>query len=234
MSPEDSIEALVIETLLGVEFTDEALLAQALTHASHVHEHPDLPGESNERLEFLGDAVLGFIIADELYKRYPQMAEGEMTTLRAQLVSTRALSAVAQKMDLGDHLKLGQGEEKSGGRIKARNLAGAFEALVAAVWLDAGLEAARTSVVRCLAARIHIVTSGRGETDYKSRLQKVIQARLRVQPHYETVTKLSKTGKPRFATKVIIEGQAMGRGTGVSKRDAEQKAARKALEHFSE
>jgi ribonuclease-3 len=234
MPPPNSIETPIIETLLGVEFSDETLLTQALTRASWTHEHPEVALESNERLEFLGDAILGFIIADELYKSYPQMAEGEMTTTRAQLVSTRALAAVAREMDLGAHLRLGQGEEMSGGRTNAKNLAGAFEALIGAVWLDAGLEAARTSVIGRLNARICTVTSGGGDTDYKSRLQEITQARLQVQPRYETASMLSDTGAPVFSTKVIIGGRAMGRGTGASKREAQREAARQALERFAD
>ena len=227
MSPDNSIE-----TLLGVEFSDKAILAQALTHASYTHEHADSARESNERLEFLGDSILGFIIADDLYAQYPRMTEGEMTALRAQLVSTQALAAAAQEIDLGQFLTLGRGEEKSGGRTKAKNLAGALEAIFGAVWLDLGLEATRSLVLQRLESRMRTVSDGGGDTDYKSRLQEITQARLQVQPRYETASMLSETGAPIFSTKVIIGGRAMGRGTGASKREAQREAARQALERF--
>ena len=221
-----------VEPQIGVELADEALLGQALTHSSYIHEHPEAAQESNERLEFLGDSVLGFIVADDLYAQWPLLSEGEMTTLRAQLVSTQALASAAEGMGLGEHLRLGRGEEMSGGRTKPRNLAGALEAIIGAVWLDAGLEAARTFVTQALKARIETVSDGGGETDYKSRLQELTQARLQVQPRYETIQQLSETGDPIFATKVIIGGRSMGKGTGASKREAQREAARQALERF--
>ncbi len=229
MSPDKGIERLI-----GVRFADEALLTQALTHSSYIHEHPDDAGESNERLEFLGDSVLGFIVTDEIYERFPQMGQGEMTALRARLVSTQALALAAEEMGLGKHLQLGRGEEMSGGRAKERNLAGALEAVIGAVWLDAGLEAACTFVLDRLKSRMNSASDGSADTNYKSQLQEITQARLQVQPRYETVTHLSETGAPVFATKVIIGGRAMGRGTGASKREAQREAARKALERFTE
>ena len=221
-----------VEPQIGVELADEALLCEALTHSSYIHEHPEAAQESNERLEFLGDSVLGFIVADDLYAQWPMLSEGEMTTLRAQLVSTQALASAAEGMGLGEHLRLGRGEEMSGGRTKPRNLAGALEAIIGAVWLDAGLEATRVFVTQALKARIETVSDGGGETDYKSRLQELTQARLQVQPRYETIQQLSETGDPIFATKVIIGGRSMGRGTGASKREAQREAARQALERF--
>ena len=209
MSPNNGVEQNIV-----VALADEDLLVQALTHSSYIHEHPEATQESNERLEFLGDSVLGFIIADDLYGQWPLLTEGEMTTLRAQLVSTQALASAAEAMELGKHLRLGRGEELSGGRTKPRNLAGALEAIIGAVWLDAGLDAARSFVVQALKARIQTVSDGGGETDYKSRLQELTQARLQVQPRYETTTHLSETGDPIFATKVIIGGRSMGRGDG--------------------
>ena len=229
MSPNNGVEPDIV-----VALADEYLLVQALTHSSYIHEHPEAAQESNERLEFLGDSVLGFIIADDLYGQWPQLTEGEMTVLRAQLVSTQALASAAEAMDLGKHLRLGRGEEMSGGRTKRRNLAGALEAIIGAVWLDAGLDAARSFVVQALKARIKTVSDGGGETDYKSRLQELTQARLQVQPRYETTQQLSETGAPIFATKVIIGGRSMGRGTGTSKRVAQRRAAKQALDRFAE
>lgn len=222
-----------VERLIGVEFADKALLRRALTHSSYVHEHPEDSQDSNERLEFLGDAVLGLAIADELYHHGLQLSPGEMTTLRAGLVSTNALAEAALKQGLGDHMRLGHGEEMSGGRAKPRNLAGAMEAVIGALWLDAGLDAARDFVSRSLKSALTQTPETVDDSDYKSRLQELTQATLQAQPRYETVTHLSNSGTPGFSSKVIVAGKTLGQGTGASKKEAQREAARKALEQFS-
>ena len=203
-----------VERLIGVKFADKALLTRALTHSSYAHEHPEGPADSNERLEFLGDAVLGLIIADDIYDHGRQLTAGEMTTLRAQLVSTNALAQVALKLGLGNHLRLGRGEETSGGKVKPRNLAGVMEAVIGALWLDSGLQAARDFVVRSLKSGLDQTPEPVDETDYKSRLQEITQATLQAQPRYETVTQLSEAGTPTFDAKVIVAGKALGQGKG--------------------
>lgn len=223
-----------VERLIGVNFTDKALLAQALTHSSYSHEHPEESQDSNERLEFLGDAVLGLVIADDIYDHGRQLTAGEMTTLRAQLVSTNALAQAALRLGLGNHLRLGRGEEISAGRAKPRNLAGAMEAVVGAIWLDAGLQSARDFIVRVLKSALDQPPEPVDETDFKSRLQEITQATLQAQPRYETVAQLSESGSPTFAAKVIVAGKTLGQGRGASKKEAQREAARKALKHFSE
>lgn len=223
-----------VERLIGVNFADKALLTRALTHSSYIHEHPDDPEESNERLEFLGDAVLGMVIAEDVYGHADQLSSGQMTTLRAQLVSTYALSHSAEKMGLGDCLRLGRGEEMSGGKGKPRNLAGALEAVIGAIWLDAGMDAAREFVLQCLKSALEETPEPLDDADYKSRLQEITQATLQAQPRYETVAQLSESGGPTFAAKVIVAGKALGQGKGASKKEAQREAARKALEQFSE
>ncbi len=230
MPPEESIEALI-----GREFSDEVLLTLALTHSSCINENPKSALESNERLEFLGDSVLGFIIADDLYAQWPRLTEGEMTALRAQLVSSRALASVAKEMGLGRFLRMGQGEEKSGGRDKERILAGALEAVIGAIWLDAGLEAARDFIIGRLNSRIYAALGGgsnKSDYNYKSQLQEITQATLQTLPRYETVEQLSESGSPMFAAKVIVAGKTLGQGEGSSKKEAQREAARKALEQF--
>ena len=222
-----------VERLIGIKFTDKALLTQALTHSSYSHEHPEGAQDSNERLEFLGDAVLGLVIADDIYGHDRQLTAGEMTTLRAQLVSTNALAQAAFRLGLGNHLRLGRGEEMSAGRTKPRNLAGAMEAVIGAVWLDAGPQAAQDFIIRALKSTLDQPPEPIDETDYKSRLQEITQATLQAQPRYETVNQLSEAGDIAFAAKVIVAGKALGQGKGASKKEAQREAARKALEHFT-
>lgn len=216
-----------------MKFADKALLIQALTHSSYVHEHPEDSLDSNERLEFLGDAVLGLAIADELYQHGLHLSPGEMTTLRAKLVSTNALAEAALRKGLADHIRLGKGEEMSGGRAKPRNLAGAMEAVIGALWLDAGLDAAREFVTQALKSTLSQASEMVDDSDYKSRLQELTQATLQTQPRYETVTHLSNSGTPAFSSKAIVAGKTLGQGTGASKKEAQKEAARKALEQFS-
>lgn len=222
-----------VERLIGIAFADKALLTRALTHSSYIHENPEDSAGSNERLEFLGDAVLGLVIADDLYDHVHTLTAGEMTTLRAQLVSTNALAQAALRLGLGNHIRFGKGEEMSGGRVKPRNLAGAMEAVIGALWLDAGLQAAGDFIVHSLKSILDPTPEPVDETDYKSRLQEMTQATLQAQPRYETVSQMPKTGDPTFAAKVIVAGKILGEGAGPSKREAQREAARKALEQFS-
>lgn len=216
-----------------MNFTDKALLTQSITHTSYSHEHPEESTGSYERLEFLGDAVLGLVIAEDVYGHADQLSAGEMTTLRAQLVSTNSLAQAALNMGLDNFLRLGRGEEMSGGRAKPRNLAGCLEAVIGAIWLDAGMEAARNFIVTSLKSALGEVNKPLDDSDYKSRLQELTQATLQSQPRYETVEQISNTATPIFASKVIIAGKALGHGTGTSKKEAQREAARDALEKFS-
>jgi ribonuclease-3 len=219
-----------LEGVLGYTFRDGALLARALRHASWCNEQPvSEREEDNERLEFLGDAVLDLVVGDRLMTRYPQLREGELSITRAQVVSEAGLSDVATALGLGRWVLLGKGEEKSGGRAKASILADAFEAIVAAVYLDGGFDAAQQMVNRLLAQRIETVEF-KGFYDFKTRLQETSQARLKATPTYHVVQELGPDHDKRFVVSVTIGGEEWARAVGKSKKEAEQMAAAEA--HF--
>lgn len=218
-----------IETHLGHEFSDRALLTQALTHRSWAAENPD--GADNERLEFLGDAVLQMIMTRYLYEQYPDMPEGQMAKVRAACVSREALSAVAVRIGLGDQIRLGRGEETSGGRHKASILADTLEAVIAAVYLDGGVEAIRPFIVREWRETVRQRAVSPGKRDYKTRLQEVL-ALEGAAPVYvieESGPDHSKT----FVARVSVDGRKLGEGAGSSKKEAEQAAAGQALSRMS-
>jgi len=218
-----------LETVLGYRFRDRSLLERALRHASWCNEQQGERGEDNERLEFLGDAVLDLVVGDRLMRRYPQLREGELSVTRAQVVSENGLSEVAKQLDIGRWLLLGKGEEKSGGRTKPSILADAFEALNAAVYLDSGFEEAAGMVNRLLAQRIETVEF-KGFYDFKTRLQETSQARMRATPTYEVVQELGPDHDKRFVVAVKIGSDEWARAVGKSKKEAEQMAAAEA--HF--
>lgn len=215
--------------MLGYRFRDRSLLERALRHASWCNEQQGERGEDNERLEFLGDAVLDLVVGDRLMRRYPQLREGELSVTRAQVVSENGLSEVAKQLDIGRWLLLGKGEEKSGGRTKPSILADAFEALIAAVYLDSGFEEAAGMVNRLLAQRIETVEF-KGFYDFKTRLQETSQARMRATPTYEVVQELGPDHDKRFVVAVKIGSDEWARAVGKSKKEAEQMAAAEA--HF--
>jgi len=218
-----------LEAVLGYHFADRAFLEQALRHASWCNEHAPQALEDNERFEFLGDAVLDLVVGHRLMKRYPQLREGELSVTRAQVVSETGLSEVAAALGIGAWVVLGKGEEKSGGRQKPSILADAFEALVAAVYLDGGFEAARDMVERLLAQRIENVEF-KGFYDFKTRLQELSQARLKATPTYRVVSELGPDHDKRFVVAVTIANDEWARAVGRSKKEAEQMAAAEA--HF--
>ncbi|HEY54787.1 MAG TPA: ribonuclease III [Dehalococcoidia bacterium] len=219
-----------LQKTLKVRFKHPSLLEQALVHSSYANENPTLAPTSNERLEFLGDAVLGFVIAEELYKRFPQFSEGEMTRLRSSLVRRDALARTAKDIKLGDYLYLGKGEEASGGRRKLANLAGAIEAIIAAIFLDRGLATARDFILRAANKQLDEVSSQGVEADYKSRLQEIIQSRQQPIPSYRVIEASGPAHRRRFAVEVRVGKNVLGRGAGRSKKAAETEAARSALE----
>ena len=218
-----------LEAVLGHAFADRGLLAQALRHASWCNEHPAEKLEDNERLEFLGDAVLGLVVGQRLMTRFGQLRQGELSKMRAQVVSEVGLAGAAKKVDLGRWLSLGKGEEKSGGRTKPSILADAFEAILAAVYLDGGFDAAEGMVTRLLAERIGTVEPN-DFYDFKTRLQETAQARLRATPTYRVIQELGPDHDKRFAVAVSIGEDEWGRAVGKSKKEAEQMAAAEA--HF--
>jgi ribonuclease-3 len=221
-----------LEDRLGVRFQNPALLEQALVHSSYVNENPQLRLQSNERLEFLGDAVLGLVVADELFASYADMDEGKLTEMRAHLVRRDTLAKAARRLRLGNDLQLGRGEEGGGGRARPTNLAHAYEAVVGAIFLDGGLEAARGFVTRSLSAEIETAGERAFPGDSKSRLQEQSQARYQTTPQYRLVKAEGPDHARRFTIEVLIAGEVWGRGRGRSKQDAEKQAARRALERM--
>ncbi len=185
----------------------------------------------NESLEFLGDALLGFVVADLLFREFPQFDEGEKSKTKAILVSTASLARQAEKLQLGDHLLLGRGEEKTGGRRKQALLADGYEALIAAIYLDGGIEQARAFIAREFKEQIDDVRRhGVGGQDYKSALQELLQARELPLPDYRLVATAGPDHHKLFEVEVVVRGEPLARATGASKKEAEQDAARAALE----
>lgn len=230
-----------LESALQHRFTDRELLEQALTHRSLAHEQgsSEPQGEDNERMEFLGDAVVGLAAAECLYRRYPELKEGELTRLRGALVSRRHLGQVGKQLNLGKHLRLGRGEERCGGRTKAVLLANAMEAVLGAVYLDAGMDAARRVAERVVidpwAGALHEqLRTGAAIGDFKSALQEVIQARKQGQPDYLITAETGPDHHKQFFVEVRSEGRLLASGTGRSRKLAEQDAARLALDALAE
>lgn len=213
-----------LEAALGYTFLDRSRLELALRHTSWANEHPDAAGGDNERLEYLGDAVLDLIVGHRLMERFPALREGPLSVTRAQVVSEHGLAEVASRLGLGEWLLLGKGEDRSGGRSKPSILADAFEAVTAAVYLDGGFLAAWTLVERLLAERIEQVEPT-GFFDYKTRLQEMAMARLKEQPSYRVVAELGPDHDKRFVVAVILGGSEWARADGKSKKEAEQSAA---------
>jgi len=222
-----------LQQSLGVSFSDLSLLERALVHSSYINENPGFALTSNERLEFLGDAVLGLAVAEKLYQDFPRLSEGEMTKLRAALVRRETLARVARAIRLGDYLYLGKGEEASGGRCKLSNLAGALEAVIAAVFLDQGLTATKEFILRQFNEELERVVSRGAEVDYKSQLQELTQSRQQLAPVYQLVEATGPAHDRRFTVEVKIGGTVLGRGSGKSKKTAETEAARSALQRLS-
>lgn len=217
-----------LEEKLGVTFKDRAMLVNALVHSSYVNENPG--DTSNERLEFLGDAVLGLVIAEKLYEALPRAVEGELTQKRAALISRESMTRLARNIGLGEYLLLGRGEESTNGRSKAANLSGAIEAVIAAVYLDRGLEAARKAILGLMHEEITRVTLAAKEIDYKSELQELTQARGQGTPVYRPAGETGPDHERVFTIDVLIEGKLRATGTGKSKKIAEMQAAQEALE----
>jgi len=216
---------------IGWRFRDPHLFETALCHRSWCAEHPG--AESNERLEFLGDAVLGLVVTDELYRTQPTMSEGELAKARAAVVNTEHLAQVAAGIGLGRCLLLGRGEDASGGRHKVSILADAMEALIAAVYLEGGLERARSVVLALFGSRLAAAAAGPGDEDHKTRLQELAARRYGRLPRYR-VTDEGPDHAKRFRAEVCLDGRILGRGEGGSKKQAEQAAAADAWERLED
>ena len=222
-----------LQQILSISFNELSILEQAMVHSSYINESPEFAPVSNERLEFLGDAVLGQVIAEKLYSDYPHFSEGEMTKLRSALVSRSTLARIARNIGLGNYLYLGKGEEASGGRNKPTNLAGALEAVMAAVFLDQGLATAKDFILRLLNKEIQKVVSQGVQTDYKSQLQEFIQSKQQQTPTYYVVEAEGPVHDRKFTIEVRVDNSVLGKGSSKSKKAAEAEAARSALEHLS-
>lgn len=211
-----------------LHFKDPSLLRRALTHRSYLNEHPE-ELEDNERLEFLGDAVLDFVTGAFLYNRYPEMSEGELTRLRAALVRTEQLAEFAARLGIGEMIRLGKGEEEAGGRERAALLCANFEAVVGALYLDGGLPAVRAFVEPMLASAAGQILETQTDIDPKSLLQEWAQAALGHTPYYRTIAEAGPDHAKEFTVEVRIGSQVYGVGRGRSKQSAAQSAAEEAL-----
>lgn len=218
-----------LQKTIGIEFQDRALLEQALVHRSFLNENPDFALRSNERLEYLGDALLDFVVGEYLYQRYPEMDEGELTGLRAGIINGSGLARLARSMELGRHVYLSRGEDERAGRERLGLLSDVFEALVAAIYLDRGLETARKFVLRLVEPEVERIVEGGLERDHKSRLQEWTQKELGVTPSYRTVMERGPDHAKEFTVEVAIGEEVYGTGQGTSKQAAEQRAAGEAL-----
>jgi ribonuclease-3 len=222
-----------LEDRIGHKFDDLGLLEHALTHRSRAHEDASGGVIDNESLEFLGDAVLGFVIADLLFHQFPTHSEGYKSKVKAGIVSAAALARLAEAMDLGHFVLLGRGEEKTGGRQKHAILADSFEAVIAAIYLDGGIDAAREFILSRFEPLVRAAGDRAAEAsfteDWKSALQEQMQAAGRGLPHYRLVAAEGPEHRKRFEVEVIVGGQSIGKATGRSKKEAEQQAAKAAL-----
>lgn len=225
----DEFDAL--QRAIDYRFRDRGLLEHAMTHTSRANEDVSGGVADNESLEFLGDAVLGFIIADMLFHEFPGSNEGEKSKLKASLVSTTTLARLAEALSLGDHLLLGRGEEKTGGRRKQALLADGYEALIAAIYLDGGIEHARGFILREFGALLREARLGglTAHQDFKSALQEHLQAAERPLPEYRLTGSMGPDHRKQFQVAVFIGGESLAEATGPSKKEAEQEAARLAL-----
>ena len=220
-----------LQQALGYKFKDESLLMAALTHSSYANENKRLGAASNERLEFLGDSVLGMAVAYLIYKSTPLLSEGRMTRLRAELVCEKSLAGIAKDLNLGDHLLLGHGEEKNGGRIRPSILADAVEAVIAAIYLDDGFDSVEKMLSKYFAtgaAWLEVAS-----TDYKTALQEATQVKPGQMLSYHTIGESGPDHMKSFTVEVRLNTVHLGQGDGGSKKEAEQAAAKSALETLS-
>jgi len=225
----DEFETL--QQAIGYRFRDRGLLEHAMTHTSRANEDVSGGVVDNESMEFLGDALLGFVVADMLFRDFPQFDEGQKSKTKANIVSTATLAKQAERLQLGDHLLLGRGEEKTGGRRKQALLADTYEALIAAMYLDGGIEPARAFIVREFAPLFDEVRrDGVSGQDYKSALQELLQSRDLPLPEYRLVATAGPDHRKSFEIQVGVRGEPLASATGASKKEAEQEAARAALE----
>ena len=223
------------ESIIGVEFTDPLLLRESLTHRSYINEYDgDEAIRDNERLEFLGDAILDVVVAEMLFKKYPDMAEGELTQLRSALVRTESLAMLGAECHIGEYLLLGNGEINSGGRTRTNNLCRGFEALIGAMYLDLGMAQVEAFTLPRLEALLAYILKYSLHKDARSELQEQSQEKLSITPVYRVTNAIGPDHAKEFQVEVLIGEVVAGQGIGTSKRTAAQSAARSALERLTE
>ena len=223
------------ETMVNYKFRDPELARQALTHRSFLHSQPDKDksgGESNERMEFLGDSVVGLVVNEFLYRKFTSLREGELTKMKSLLVSRVILSRTAKIMGLGNFILLSEAETGSGGRDRASILADTLEGVIGAVYLDGGLEPARRLTERLLLRQVHEILSDANLANYKSMLQEYVQGEFKTHPQYRISSEIGPDHEKVFTVEVVVNSKVLGRGHGNNKKEAEQEAARDALLHF--
>ena len=217
-----------LEAAIGYKFKNITLLQNALTHSSYANEQWHDSLKSNERLEFLGDSILGMVVAEHLYKTQPDRPEGDLTRMRADMVCERSLAEIAQKLNLGSHLLLGKGEEQGGGRNRPSILADAVESVIAACFLDGGMAPAENFIRTFVLCNVPVVTMK--NVDYKTALQELVQQKKNQILSYKLVGESGPDHDKKFLVELTLNGQMIGKGVGTSKKRAEQDAARVALE----
>ncbi len=219
-----------LEATLHISFRNSTLLQQALVHRSYLHENPDFNLPSNERIEYLGDSILSAVVAEKLYKDYPDLSEGDMTKLRSALVRRETLARIANHLKLDGYLYLGHGEETSGGRAKQSILADALEAVIGAVFLDQGFDTCRDLILRLYDAEVEKAVDDSLTSDFKSQLQEVVQSKYHEIPAYRVISAEGPDHVKEFIVEVVVGGRMIGKGSGSSKREAEKEAAKAALD----
>lgn len=222
-----------LETALGVLFRDRGLLKEALTHRSYLNEHPHWSPRHNERLEYLGDAVLELAVSDSLYRAHPDSSEGELTAVRAALVNYQSLARLAVEIGLGDHIRMSRGEARDKGRAREVILANAMEAVVGAMYLDAGMVPVQSLVDRHLMSLAPEILATKSYKDPKSALQEKVQEQARITPTYRVLLEDGPAHKRVFTVGVYVESKLVGQGSGPSKQEAEVEAAKQALTQYA-
>lgn len=223
-----------LEKKLGINFKDKNLLKTAFIHRSYLNEHPEEKLPHNERLEFLGDSVLGFVVSEHLFIEFPNHAEGDLTNFRSSLVNARTLAEVSKNLGLGDFLSLSKGEEATGGRDRQYLLANTFEALLGAIYLDCGIEPAKKLIHKVLIPKLGDIIDKKLYKDFKSAFQEVAQEKKNTTPSYRVIEETGPDHNRNFRVGVFLEENLVGEGSGKSKQAAEQEAAAAALAKFGE
>jgi ribonuclease-3 len=216
---------------LGIQFNEDSLLERALTHRSYLNENRTVEN-SNERLEFLGDAVLELIVSEYLYSRYPNREEGDLTSFRSAIVRTESLAEASRELDYGKYLRMAKGEEESGGREKDYILANTFEAVLGAIYIDQGFNTCKELINRVLISKIDNIVKNRLDIDNKTKIQELAQAKFQLTPTYQVVEEHGPDHDKTFVVIVKIGEKTIGRGKGGSKQKAEEAAAEKGVEYI--